>query len=245
MPSKGTKAHEAQRSRRTASRRGRWSEDELAFLRRHFGLKSEEWIATRLGRTPASVRENAVKVFQPQVRRGPWLDDEVERLKEHLGATAPETIARVLGRPQSEVEKQIGRLAAVKRTGRWTSPEIQRLKRLYGTRTDEDLARILGRPIDAIRRQAAKLALAKDKAFVRRLEGAAATRMPRWSKEQLAELARLYPTEPNLEIARRLARSVKSVVSKAHQLGLEKSEDRLREMGRENVRRRYGRSSTR
>ena len=52
-------------------------------------------------------------------------------------------------------------------------------------------------------------------------------------------LKRDYPFRPNLEIARDLNRTVKSVVSKAHNLGLKKSSDRLREMGRENVSQRY------
>jgi len=45
-----------------------------------------------------------------------------------------------------------------------------------------------------------------------------------------------------VELARRLGRSVKSVVSKAHNLGMKKSDDRLREMGRENVSVRYASS---
>jgi len=239
MPPKRSKADTAPIRKTGARRRGRLSDAEIAFVKRHFGLRLEAWIATELGRSVEQVRAAAQEIFQSRSRRGPWAREEVEKLKEYLGAADADTIARVLGRPAADVERQIGRLAAVRRTGRWTSSELHRLKRLFGTRTDEDLARILGRPVEAIRRQAAKLALAKDKAFVRRLEGAPATRMPRWSKEQLELLASLYPTHSNLEIARTLERSVKSVVSKAHQLGLEKSEVRLREMGRENVRRRY------
>jgi hypothetical protein len=49
----------------------------------------------------------------------------------------------------------------------------------------------------------------------------------------------MYPTVANLDIAAKLNRSVKSVVSKAHNLGLKKEADRLREMGRENVGMRY------
>ena len=239
MPPKRSKADTAPIRKAGARRRGRLSDTEVAFVKRHFGLRPEAWIATELGRAVEQVRAAAQEIFQSRSRRGPWAREEVEKLKEYIGASDADTIARVLGRPAADIERQIGRLAAVRRTGRWTSSELHRLKRLFGTRTDEDLARILGRPVEAIRRQAAKLALAKDKAFVRRLEGAPATRMPRWSKEQLELLARLYPTQSNLEIARSLERSVKSVVSKAHQLGLEKSEVRLREMGRENVRRRY------
>jgi DNA-binding NarL/FixJ family response regulator len=63
--------------------------------------------------------------------------------------------------------------------------------------------------------------------------------MPRWNASELEVLRALYPTRSNLEIALELQRSVKSVVSKAHHLGLKKEIERLREMGRENVRLRY------
>jgi hypothetical protein len=65
--------------------------------------------------------------------------------------------------------------------------------------------------------------------------------MPRWDSEAIEKLRQIYPTTPNLEIARQLQRSVKSVVSKAHNLGLKKEAERLREMGRENVSLRYHR----
>ena len=64
--------------------------------------------------------------------------------------------------------------------------------------------------------------------------------MPRWRPEELELLRKKYDTESNLEISKKLGRSVKSVVSKAHHLGLKKSDDRLREMGRANVSVRYG-----
>jgi hypothetical protein len=54
----------------------------------------------------------------------------------------------------------------------------------------------------------------------------------------------MYNTNSNLEIAQDLQRSVKSVVSKAHNLGLKKSSDRLQEMGRQNVDLRYKRSES-
>ena len=117
--------------------------------------------------------------------------------------------------------------------------QVAKFKRLYGTRTDEDLSRIFGRTLDSIRRQAAKFSLAKDKAFLRKLNGEASTRMPRWSDAELQTLREMYPFCSNLDIAQKLDRSVKSVVSKAHNLGLKKDAKRLREMGRENVSLRY------
>ena len=77
--------------------------------------------------------------------------------------------------------------------------------------------------------------MAKDKTFIRMLNGEGSTRMPRWAAEELEALKRDYARRSNLEIARRLGRSVKSIVSKAHHLRLKKSFERLRDMGRKNV----------
>ncbi len=62
---------------------------------------------------------------------------------------------------------------------------------------------------------------------------------PRWTKEEVALLKRLYRTHSNAEIAAILGRKVSSVVFKGHRLGLSKGARRLREMGRENIRRRW------
>ena len=62
---------------------------------------------------------------------------------------------------------------------------------------------------------------------------------PRWTKEEVSLLKRLYRTHSNAEIAGILGRKVSSVVFKGHRLGLSKGARRLREMGRENIRRRW------
>ncbi|WP_145063190.1 hypothetical protein [Engelhardtia mirabilis] len=220
-------------------RRGRWTDDEVERLRLIYGLRSDETIARDLGRTVDGVRRMAARIFQPAVDRGPWDEDEVEKLKRYIGGASTEVIARVLGRSEDDVQGQIDLLARVRRTGRWSRDELLLLRQIYGTRTDDDLATVFGRSVESVRRAASKLALSKDKAFVRRLEGESATRMPRWASEELDLLRELYPTCPNLDIAHRVGRSVKSVVSKAHHLGLRKDPSRLREMGRENVAQRY------
>lgn len=62
---------------------------------------------------------------------------------------------------------------------------------------------------------------------------------PRWTKEEVSVLRRLYRTHSNAEIAAILGRKVSSVVFKGHRLGLSKGARRLREMGKENIRRRW------
>jgi hypothetical protein len=62
---------------------------------------------------------------------------------------------------------------------------------------------------------------------------------PRWTKEEVSLLKRLYRIHSNAEIAQILGRKVSSVVFKGHRLGLAKGARRLKEMGRENIRRRW------
>lgn len=222
-------------------RRGRWSADEIARFRQLYGLRDDAAVARELNRSVASVRNMAKSVFRGDPHSGPWSAAEVEDLKRYLGATTPDVIATILGRTKRDVLARIADLKRVHKTGPWTQDDINDFKRLYGTRKDEDLALIFGRKVDSIRAQAAQLCIAKDKAFLRKQSGGRrATRMPRWRAEELALLKELYPTHSNLAIAQRLERSVKSVVSKAHNLGLKKDSSRLRQMGRENVGLRYG-----
>ncbi len=62
---------------------------------------------------------------------------------------------------------------------------------------------------------------------------------PRWTREEVAILKRLYCTHSNAEIAEVLGRKVSSVVFKGHRLGLAKGIRRLKEMGKENIRQRW------
>ena len=62
---------------------------------------------------------------------------------------------------------------------------------------------------------------------------------PRWTREEVSILRRLYRRNSNAEIARVLGRKVSSVVFKGHRLGLSKGARRLKEMGQENIRRRW------
>ena len=66
---------------------------------------------------------------------------------------------------------------------------------------------------------------------------------PRWTKEEISILRRLYRRNSNADIAKVLGRKVSSVVSfvvfKGHRLGLSKGARRLKEMGQENIRMRW------
>jgi hypothetical protein len=62
---------------------------------------------------------------------------------------------------------------------------------------------------------------------------------PRWTKDEISTLKRLYHNHSNAEIAKVLGRKVSSVVFKGHRLGLSKGARRLREMGKENIKLRW------
>jgi len=117
----------------------------------------------------------------------------------------------------------------------WSVEEIRSLRRSYSRTDNAELARLFECDEDEIRRKAAELALAKDKLVFR------GRPMPRWTEEQIEELRRDYAHTPNVELARRFGRSVKSVNSKAHGLKLRKDPERLVVMGRENVSKRKDR----
>jgi len=227
------------KSRVLTPRRGRWSQAELARLRELYGRRELAVVARELRRPLDSVQRMAYQVFPGETRSGPWTAAEIQRLRECLGCSAPEVIAQVLGRPLAEVQGQIVELGRQQKSGKWTRQEVAELKRVYGTRTDEDLACIFSRSIESIRAKADGLRLAKDKAFNRKLNGDGVTAMPRWDEPDLERLRELYPKTANLEIARLLNRSVKSVVSKAHNMELRKDAERLKQMGRANVMLRY------
>ena len=113
--------------------------------------------------------------------------------------------------------------------------QLRQLKLLYGRRTNRELSKHFGVSVAEIESEAKRHCLAKDK---RTFKG---RKMPRWSKEEIERLREIYPDTSNLHIARALGRSVKAIVSKAHNLKLKKDEERLTEMGRQNVQQRSDR----
>jgi hypothetical protein len=190
-----------------------------------------------------SVRRIAKKVFKGDLQTGSWLAKEVRLLKEYWGVAEFNILELVLRRTQPDILRKIDELRGEVRLRSWNAEDIHLLKRHYGTRSNDDLVVILGRSEADIETKASEFRLAKDKGFQRRQGTSKKVRMPRWAKEDVERLRTLYPDTPNLDIAHALDRTLKSVVSKAHDLGLKKSSSRLRKMGRENVRVRYQKGS--
>lgn len=228
---------------RRSLRRGNWSVQELQRLRRLLPDRGLAECARLLRRSAASVRARAVQAMAAEPRREPWTDAEDQLLRRAWGMLDPRLLAALLGRPAPEVRRRAATLRQEVRTGAWSREEMQRLRRAYGSRSDADLELCLARPAAEIEDMAAVLCLAKDKRSATRVSGAR-RRMPRWTPQQMAELSRIYPDLDNLEVARRLGKTVLAVANKAHQLGLRKTSAVLGSIGRRNVRVRHDRGRT-
>lgn len=74
---------------------------------------------------------------------------------------------------------------------------------------------------------------------MRRSSRTRSRKRPRWTKDEISTLKRLYRSWSNAHIARELGRTVSSVVFKGYRLGLSKGTRRLKEMGRENISKRW------
>lgn len=225
---------------RRSLRRGNWSVQEVQRLRKLLPDRGLEECARLLRRSMASVRARALLAMAAEPRRDPWTEAEDQLLRRAWGMLDPRFLGTLLGRPAPEVRRRASTLRQDLRTGAWSREEIQRLRRTYGSRADADLELCLARPVAEIEDMASVLCLAKDKRSGTRVSGAR-RRMPRWTPQQMAELSRIYPDHDNLEVARRLGKTVLSVSNKANQLGLRKTSAVLGSIGRRNVGARHDR----
>jgi hypothetical protein len=227
-------------------RRGNWSVQELERLRALLPRRGVATTATLLRRSPASVQRKAIDLLRVPPRRGDWTASDDSLLRGAWGALDLRLLSVMLGRPAGEVRRRAQELRQRLRTGAWSRADQLSLKELYGTRGDDDLEVCLSRPREEILAMALRLCLAKDKRFAaqagadRAAVPAGGRRMPRWTAEQVEQLRRLYADRDNLAVARALGRTVTSVANKANLLGLRKSPLLLTDIGRLNVRSRYG-----
>lgn len=231
------------------SLRGRWSRADLFEFERLFGTRPLPEIAKRLCRPVATLRKLADKHF-PLVRHAiVWTLEHEERFTVLYGAIDDdlETVARALRVPVTKVDEERAARLRDRASKPWTLEDDAFLKKYFSSRTTFALSVVLSRFEPDIEARATHFALSKDKAFVARLRrelatgygGSTHTPMPRWTKAEIRVLRERYADTSNVELARELKKSQKSVVSKAHHLGLKKSAERLAAMGSENVALRY------
>jgi len=222
-------------------KKGNWSAAELDRLKVLYPKCPEDRVSVLLNRSAKSVRRRARAIFQRSPKRGAWTADDDHRLRVAYGVLGTKEISLVLARSERDVLARVEVLRSARRRGPWSAREIALLKQLYGIRTDEDLEVCLSRSARQIAKVATDYCLSKDKRFEVQQPRSDQQRrkMPRWTAAEESRLEELYPDHDNLEIARLLGRSVLSVANKASQLGMRKSLESLRQMGRKNVAIRY------
>lgn len=224
---------------------GQWAQPDIGSLTRMYGSTKLPEIARKIGRPLASVNKMVAKLFPESTENSntPWGATDVARLKKLYGSVGTvDQWARILKRPVLEVERKIKSFETEVKERPWTRESLATIKKFYGSRTNIDLELILGMPAKQIEDQAAKLSMAKDKKFSSSTIGVSAgTNMPRWTAEDVETLKRMHGTASNSEIAQHLGRTTKSITSKANALGLYKTAEHLRQMGRDNVDWRYHR----
>ncbi|MCB9880726.1 MAG: hypothetical protein H6832_18335 [Planctomycetes bacterium] len=256
-------------------KRGNWSVGELSKLRACFARRPIEQLARELRRSEAAVRERARRSFARRTRPGRLDASDERLLAEMVGVATLADMALVLARTEDAIVAQLHAWHARRRSGRWAARDLQFLKDFGSKRPLWALELVTGRTAKVLEKRCLELCLGidrtlvevplpgiapdapvsgsdagPDRAEVERertvvLSPARSRRMPRWSTADIERLRVLYPVRANLEVARMLGRSLKSVRAKAGQLGLRKTKDRLEAMGRENVRVRYQRDSRR
>lgn len=232
-------------------KRGNWSSEELIKLRETYGRRPLGQLSRELRRSKVAIVHRAKVIFSAAARPGkPNAEDEAV-IREMVGITDVETMASVVKRRPGELTKLLQVWAHEERRGRFQTWELRYLKACFASRPDWAVALVLGRNTTVIRKRARGLCLGKD----RRLESVSLgflgdfidkvpqppIRMPRWTQDEIAVLSRLYANRSNLQLAQVLGRSVKSVIAKANEVGLRKTQARLEAMGRENVQVRHRR----
>ena len=224
---------------------GKWSQPDIGYLTRMYGSVKLAEIARKVGRPLASVNKMVAKLFPESDAKSssPWSAADVARLKKLYGSVGTvDQWARIFKRPVSDIERKVQGLEAEVKERPWMRESLATVKKLYGSRTNVDLELILGMPEKQIEAKAQELCMAKDKKFSSStLNVSTGTRMPRWTAEDVEVLKRMHGTASNSGIAQHLGRTTKSITSKANALGLYKTAEHLRQMGRDNVDWRYHR----
>ncbi len=240
-------------------KRGSWSFEELAKLRASFGRRPVEQLARELRRSVAALRERAHKSLARAERPGPLDTQDEATLAQMVGVASLDDMVLVLARAEAQIVGVLLAWRERRRGGRWTQRELAYLRVFGSKRPLWALELVTGRGARALLDRLDKLCLGFDRTMsevplpclgemgpghdrdekVVVLTPARSRRMPRWTSSDVERLRVLYPLRSNIEVARALDRSVKSVRAKALQLGLKKTKGRLEAMGRENVRLRY------
>ncbi len=98
---------------------------------------------------------------------------------------------------------------------RWSKEDIKILKKYFPHMSTQKMAESLGRATDSVGSKANELGLKKTEKYHREERNL-------WSQSDIKLLMKLYPKSSNQEIAEKVGRTIKSVITKASNLRLHK-----------------------
>jgi len=140
----------------------KWTEDELEYLKKHYGKKSFEEIADALGRTVSAVQSKG-----PQLGLSAqdylWTEEEEQFLRENYLRLGAEECAKQLGRTvmavHGKIRKTGGGRPSIGPKVEWTEQELDFLRENYQRLPWGELAEKLGRTEQAIQVRANMLGM--------------------------------------------------------------------------------------
>lgn len=142
----------------------KWSDDDLAYIKMHYGNDGPESVAKALGRTKTAVTRKAAKLKITAYTCGDrkyWSSEEVEYLKENYNKIPTKEIAIKLKRSQESVKHKAATMylrEKAKTAHRpWTEKEIRYMERNYERQPAAVTAKWLKRTIYSVRRKAETL----------------------------------------------------------------------------------------
>lgn len=226
-------------------RLARWSREDVKLLQKLYPDSVTKNLVPLFGRTTGAIRYQAMKSgIRKSWRKHSaysgsyklWTQKEIERLKKLFPVTPnakmkpyfPKRTAKSILRKalklglKKEYIEYLTPLPGTFEFVPWTD-QRELLKKLYPSMTNQELAEKLGRTKGAIRGQARVMGLRKKgcKPSRRNYTGGF------YSKQEIALIKKLYPTEQTQTIAARLGRTAKSVSGKAANMGIKKDPEKF------------------
>lgn len=137
-----------------------WTVKDIRFVEQHYGRRSVEEIARRLGRSVGAVRRVAHQSGVGKTRSQPWTEEERELLRLHYDKGTDYMQTLLPGRTQLAINAQASKLGIAYKTN-WSGQERQYLKDNYGLIPATKIAQILGRGVSGVRSMAREMNLGK------------------------------------------------------------------------------------
>jgi hypothetical protein len=184
-----------------------WTEEEIAFLKRHYVKKGRKFVADHLQRTTTCVAGYARLLGLKRLEHRDWTSFEDDYVRRNFGKKLARSIARSLHRSLHAVHARASFLGLTKeKDPEYTPEERQFIRMLYESGVSATkIAQQMGRPESSIRTRVNRW-------------GFKSTRL--WSKREEKFLRKHYYSMTIKEIAQTLGRTENSVNHYVYRHGL-------------------------